>query len=335
MASRRSFHQLTVLLVYLLAIILRPFALWGNLPSEAKGFSGEGLALFPLGWSSEGRWGALIHQSVGTERETFYIQVVDAVSDEILYRSENYGTLEFSSQKDDLIRETVSAFKLEGRDAPDVRNPDFITGGASYSFFLDPPSPANERYRLRIRSSRGDVKLVYESPGSLVPERAVLLGAIISPFEDRALAIIREVPNGKSAAVYRFSGAHLIQGFSAQTVPGQDLVSAVMNGQEYVLRERLRAGSNPNAEDSRGYSVLLLAARVGNWAMIDILLDAGASPNNRDNSGRTALHHAAFAGASDAVRRLLEAGADKTIMDNAGLPARDLSADATIREMLN
>jgi ankyrin repeat protein len=172
---------------------------------------------------------------------------------------------------------------------------------------------------------------------------------MVSPFEARALAVIRELPpdsaGGTGEEGYRFSGAHLTLGFSSTVsrpagtpIPSSagtlSIVNAVFNGQEYLLRARLAAGADPDEKDIRGYTALLLAARLRHWLMVADLLAAGASPNPRDAEGRTPLHHAAFAGNEAAVRALLKAGADRGIADLGGLKPADLAADRTIKALL-
>ena len=227
--------------------------------------------------------------------------------------------------------ETAASFHLESSLKPDVRDVRFTTGGYNYEFTMDPPSPASGAYTLRIQSSRGDVKKVYRSSDSPPPGNAVLLGALVSPFEERALAVIRE--DGS----YRFSGAHLTLGFAYRQSSGNSsgkLISAVFNGQEYLVRSRLAAGADPDEKDERGYTALLLASRLELWGIAADLLSAGASPNPRDKEGRTPLHYAAFSGEEETVRKLLAAGADRTIRDGSGSTPGDLAAEATVRALL-
>jgi len=328
----------------------------GAQPLEARGFAGKNLHLYPLGWSSEGRWGALIGRD-GPSEKGVRILVIDAVTDEVLHRSsvlEWKGVEEFEAfwnRYKKKIQEVAASFRLESTLKPDVRDARFITDGARYEFFMEPASPAVGAYVIRIRSSRGGSKEVYRSSSAIAPARSILLGVVLSPFEKRALAIIRERgPNGSGIANYRFSGAHLTLGFSAapsgssgstdsltangsSSKPGS-VINAVFNGQEYLLRSRLAAGADPNEKDLRGYSALLLAARLGHWGMIPHLLSADAFPNPQDAEGRTPLHHAAFAYHVGAIRALLKAGADKHIVDRSGLKPADLVADGTIKSLL-
>jgi ankyrin repeat protein len=55
---------------------------------------------------------------------------------------------------------------------------------------------------------------------------------------------------------------------------------------------------------------LVIAARLSKWHTVDSLLDAGADPNAQDDRGETALIVASTYGPADVVERLLLKGAD-------------------------
>ncbi|MDF1566735.1 MAG: ankyrin repeat domain-containing protein [Spirochaetaceae bacterium] len=332
--------------IILLLLALGCTAAWAEAPQEARGFAGDGLHLYPLGWSSEGRWGALVGRDDSGTGPNIRILVMDAVTDEILLLSDplpwsgegSFGV--FWDLFAPRVEEIVSSYNLETTRRPDVRDPVFTTGGVSYEFVMNPPSPADGRYTLRITSSRGDSKEVYSGPAADPPDRSYLLGALVSPFEERALAVIRELPTFKTgSASYRFSGAHLTLGFTSSAQSrvfsgNGGVLTAVFNGQESLVRSRLASGADAEETDTRGYPALLVAARLDHWDIVGLLLDAGVSPNPVDSDGRSALHLAAFVGEEEAVRRLLAAGADKNRVDLAGLKPADLAADPAVRGLL-
>lgn len=63
---------------------------------------------------------------------------------------------------------------------------------------------------------------------------------------------------------------------------------------------------------------LLVAARDGDVASLQSLLQHGADVNMQDEEGSTALHWAADGNHVAAVRALLEHGADATVTDSQG-----------------
>ncbi|KGM42755.1 hypothetical protein S1OALGB6SA_531 [Olavius algarvensis spirochete endosymbiont] len=327
--------------VLLLSTCFSPIQIvFAQAPSEARGFSKGNLHLYPLGWSSEGRWGTLIGTDRKFDQSEITILVIDAVTDEILHRS---NPLPWSGQTSlDVfwerygrrVDEIIATYKLESSLRPDVRDARLYTGGYTYEFVLEASEQSNRGYSLSIKSSRGDSKEVYNSPPDKRANEVKLLGAVVSPFESRALAIVYE---GDS---YRFIGAHLTLGFirisnEASTKSNSDaMISAIINGQIYLVRNRLAAGLNPNQKDSRGYSGVLIAARLGHWHIMADLLAAGALPVGKDSEGRTALHYAAFAQNEEAIRKLLSAGSNPRTKDNAGLSPAQLIARPELKSLL-
>lgn len=340
----------TLIFIFIMGLITQPEGLVAQStetpPKEMKGLGGGKLHIFPLGWSSEGKWGTLIGKEASSNSSTGTLKMLifDSVSDEILYESKEVtwstpGSIEkFWNRNAPTILKIMRSFNLQYSTKVDVRGARFITGGVKYTFSLTPPSPADGAYALQLNSSRGDSKNVYKSSKESTPKRTWLQGAIISPFEQRALAILREQSGTKGEMQYRFSGAHLLVGFVSSSSPAKEqqgnLITAIFNGQEYLVQSRLAGGADPNTQDKRGYPALLVAARLGHWQIVIDLLKAGAQPNAQDDSGRTALHHAAFANNTEAVRALLSSGADIKIRDAAKRSPEELSADAKIRKLL-
>lgn len=100
--------------------------------------------------------------------------------------------------------------------------------------------------------------------------------------------------------------------------PGGRAFEAVADAQDRAdlaaLKALLEQGANPNTPANNGISLLMIAARRGNLANVDLLLKHGADVNQRDetsndNRGDTALLVALYAGQEQVVHRLLKAGA--------------------------
>ncbi|GAB7046906.1 ankyrin repeat domain-containing protein [Catenuloplanes indicus] len=100
----------------------------------------------------------------------------------------------------------------------------------------------------------------------------------------------------------------------AAPAPGEEepLLTAVMlpHVPPAVLRLLLAHGANPDQRRSDGAPAIVVAARRGDHAQVDVLLTAGAAVDARDRHGRTALMHAAERGEQRVVATLLLAGAD-------------------------
>jgi hypothetical protein len=72
----------------------------------------------------------------------------------------------------------------------------------------------------------------------------------------------------------------------------------------------LRRAVGVDVRDDRGATPLIVAARAGHMAIVDVLLSSGATSDARDSEGATALIEAAYFGRTAVVERLLAAGAD-------------------------
>ncbi|KIG14956.1 Ankyrin repeat protein [Enhygromyxa salina] len=101
----------------------------------------------------------------------------------------------------------------------------------------------------------------------------------------------------------------------------------------------LQAGANPNAQDHRGRTPLMLALSQRPVAqLIDLLLSAGADPDARDHHGWSALHYLAASTAGNRqqalARRLVEAGA-RPSKDRAGRSPAQLCRSLGVQHMDN
>lgn len=80
----------------------------------------------------------------------------------------------------------------------------------------------------------------------------------------------------------------------------------------------IKAGANPNLQDSTGDFALRLAADDGLTDIVEKLLDAGANPNLQRKDGRTALMEAALDGNLELAKLLVRRGADLRPKDSQG-----------------
>ena len=88
-----------------------------------------------------------------------------------------------------------------------------------------------------------------------------------------------------------------------------DLINAVLKGDTATVNTLLAKGSDVNAKDRYGQTVLILAAKYGHTDVVKALLAEGADLNARDRFGDTALTCAKRCGHMKITRLLKEAGA--------------------------
>ena len=89
-----------------------------------------------------------------------------------------------------------------------------------------------------------------------------------------------------------------------------------MSAEEYATA--VQSTPDVNAQNERGLTALVFAARFGTPENIAALLSAGAGVNARDKRGRIALHWAARYGKPENITALLNAGADVNAHDSSG-----------------
>lgn len=105
---------------------------------------------------------------------------------------------------------------------------------------------------------------------------------------------------------------------------------------EQTIYDRLKAGANPNEQDSDGNTILhnYCARKRGGPPpgrnapdrIISALLAAGANPNIQNNAGNTPAHHAANGRQRDVINKLKSYGAD-----GSGAALRNFVADLSLK----
>jgi ankyrin repeat protein len=93
-----------------------------------------------------------------------------------------------------------------------------------------------------------------------------------------------------------------------------ELHLAAYHGEREWVQNCLNGGLSPHARDKNGYTPLHWAADMGivdgeREEITALLIRAGSDVNAKDNSGRTVLTVAIKAGNEDIIRQLREAGA--------------------------
>jgi len=100
---------------------------------------------------------------------------------------------------------------------------------------------------------------------------------------------------------------------SALADDADDLLDAAFRDDIGQVKTLLEKGTDVNAKDADGVTVLWMAAQNGHTEIVKVLLDKGADVNKRRTDGVTALWQAAWLGHTQIVKALLDKGADVNI----------------------
>ncbi|OMO80661.1 hypothetical protein COLO4_23989 [Corchorus olitorius] len=87
------------------------------------------------------------------------------------------------------------------------------------------------------------------------------------------------------------------------------LCFAAVRGDDLLLQQLLRRGSDPNEQDNNGRSALHIAASIGSHHCVVLLLEFGADPNIRDNEGNVPLYDALMGKHESVIKLLVDNGA--------------------------
>ena len=303
------------------------------------------MSLYAIGWTDKGGFAyGTVSPGKGGER-LWQWQILDLIEDKVLYQSPVAVLLEDQTPAalwglhpewhSQLIRfaiETYSKFQSGGQIFGQGKDSYRMSYSMDRSESSDYPGGVTKSIRIDLFRNGNTAKTVYSytpGPGQPAVEDLILKGHLLSPYEKRCALVTLEKTAGSgetSTWHYRVIGAHLTIGFSAVKQAGGALVEAVFNGQFHVCRLLLEEGIDPDTPDPRGYPPLLIAARLGNWKILDLLVNAGAADRVRDERGRLALHYAVEAEKREAVSLLLKSGSDPDLKDGEGRSSRMLAA---------
>ena len=96
------------------------------------------------------------------------------------------------------------------------------------------------------------------------------------------------------------------------------LIEAAKQGDTATVEALLEQGADVNARERKGQTALIRAALLGHTDTVQALLAAGADVNAKGKLGWTALMWVAGKGHTDTVQALLAAGADVNAKDRGG-----------------
>lgn len=104
------------------------------------------------------------------------------------------------------------------------------------------------------------------------------------------------------------------------------LLEAARKGEIAIAEQLIQNGAEINSKNNFGYTVLIIAADNGHDFIIELLIRHGSEINARDNFGRTALMFAAKNGQMTSLELLIQGGAKINIESNSGSTALILAA---------
>ncbi|MDX1512782.1 MAG: ankyrin repeat domain-containing protein [Gammaproteobacteria bacterium] len=89
-----------------------------------------------------------------------------------------------------------------------------------------------------------------------------------------------------------------------------EFVKALRQENGAAIATQIAAGRDPNFRMPGGKTPLMVAAKIGDYELVRLLLSRGADVNARTNNGGTPLMFSAIRGNPDVVQLLIERGAD-------------------------
>lgn len=105
-----------------------------------------------------------------------------------------------------------------------------------------------------------------------------------------------------------------------------NLIKVVKSGNINNTKVLISKGSDVNARNKDGYTVLAMASWYGHKEIVELLIENGADVNARSKNDVTALMAASLSGQKEIVELLIENGADVNARDSEGFRTALLGA---------
>lgn len=150
-------------------------------------------------------------------------------------------------------------------------------------------------------------------------------------LDDRIIQVINSWPNDFPSLPPAF--IPIISGFAADACTLEEfeknsieLISAASENNIYRIKQLLEIGVDINKkEDKTGWTALIYAARNGNKAIVQLLIENQADLNIVDNVGNTALMRAIYRSYDEIAELLIVKGADLNIINDGNWTALSLA----------
>lgn len=108
-------------------------------------------------------------------------------------------------------------------------------------------------------------------------------------------------------------------------IVAENLIEAVNNIDFISLNVLLAEGATVDTVDQAGNSPLILASKIGNPRMVEIILAHNPDVNRRNDNGETALMIASANGILSIVKDLKENGANPELRNNDGFTSAQIA----------
>ena len=146
---------------------------------------------------------------------------------------------------------------------------------------------------------------------------------------------VRQARSAKNLLVktlLRAKNGNLLSKMSAMHLP---LNYAIEKQRRSIIRTLVKNGADVNYKrKSDGATPLIVAALMGDYQLVNTLINAGASIEEYDQEKRTALIVAAKENNKNIVKKLLSVGANVNAIDESGLNALKHAEDLGHREVV-
>ncbi|MEX0661389.1 MAG: ankyrin repeat domain-containing protein [Balneolaceae bacterium] len=110
-----------------------------------------------------------------------------------------------------------------------------------------------------------------------------------------------------------------------EIIVAENIIEAIKEIDIVSLNVLLAEGAAVDTVDEEGNTPLMIAAKIGNPRMIEIVLAHNPELNVRNNQGDTALMIASAQGVLDVTKQLLDKGADVTMENTSGFNAVEIA----------
>ena len=190
----------------------------------------------------------------------------------------------------------------------------------------------SEEENRALSSLQGPTGLAARGPSQEEQQRESLLrgGGVFGPRALRApdLALLTAARAARWGDALQLLKSGKADANARDALGGHALVLAARAGQDELVRELLRRGTDTGRVGEDGFTALGAAAFAGHRSTVRLLLRAGVDPKRWGSTGQTALHLASLAGQVPVLDELLGAGVDIELLNRERETALDVAGAA-------